>query len=375
MKTTAATLLLLLFTIQLSAQTVTPEDGNWSLKHVEMSNTPEAAFMARTGDIDNLGFGWSAGFNPFSGNSTSSHTWPWTMDPADPDGTDRIMVISSFRGNPPSGDDGYTRDTSRPANSVRPIVLEYTPPATLTNACLQMFVDDFQAPVWGSLYYVTLNGLRVPALETVVNAINQTGPIGRMVTLRLEGDLLSQVSTGRLEIRIDDDSSGAGDGYAIDFVKLLINRTSFQHTGAVSGRVRHPVTSQVIPGAIVRIYDQEVTTDAQGIYTISGLPAGLHQVSVSVPGLRSRTISTHVISGTTNTNTNITPLTGTFTLTIQTAMELNFHAASGFRYDIESSPDMQTWTVQETIYGNDRQVTKFKGSGGAQQLFWRVRER
>jgi hypothetical protein len=56
-------------------------------------------------------------------------------------------------------------------------------------------------------------------------------------------------------------------------------------------------------------------------------------------------------------------------------MELNFHAASGFRYDIESSPDMQTWTVQETIYGNDRQVTKFKGSGGAQQLFWRVRER
>jgi hypothetical protein len=51
----------------------TPEDGVWSEKNVVMLNTPETALMARTGDIDNLGFGWPGGFNPFSGNNTPTH--------------------------------------------------------------------------------------------------------------------------------------------------------------------------------------------------------------------------------------------------------------------------------------------------------------
>ena len=53
----------------LNAQ-VTEEDGDWSKKIEILQNTPEAQLMVRTGDIDNLGFGWPANFNPFSGNNT-----------------------------------------------------------------------------------------------------------------------------------------------------------------------------------------------------------------------------------------------------------------------------------------------------------------
>lgn len=42
--------------------------------------------MVRSGDIDNLGFGWSADFDPFSGVSTPSHGFPWAPDSIDASG-------------------------------------------------------------------------------------------------------------------------------------------------------------------------------------------------------------------------------------------------------------------------------------------------
>lgn len=134
---------------------VTPEDGDWSEKTIVMVNTPETALMARTGDIDNLGFGWPNGFNPFSGNNTPSHPYPWNADPLDPPGTDKIMVPSSYVGTPPSGRDGYTTFTSRPENLPEAITISYDIPEfeeiEVSSAAMQLFVDDFQAPVWEAL--------------------------------------------------------------------------------------------------------------------------------------------------------------------------------------------------------------------------------
>ena len=59
-----------------SAQTITPNDGSWSKMTVSLKNTPEAAYMIRTGDVDNLGFGFPEGFDPFCGRSTDAHSYP-----------------------------------------------------------------------------------------------------------------------------------------------------------------------------------------------------------------------------------------------------------------------------------------------------------
>ncbi len=113
--------------------------------------------MVRAGDIDNLSFGWPENFDPFSGNSTPRHGFPWALDSTDAPGTDRIMVLSSYDGNPPSGSDGYTRTTTRPENLPRPILLSYDlGELNLEEASLQIFVDDFQAPKWGANYFVTI---------------------------------------------------------------------------------------------------------------------------------------------------------------------------------------------------------------------------
>jgi hypothetical protein len=68
--------------------------ASWALKTERTVNGPEADLLVRTGDINNLGFGWPDGFDPFSGKSTPGHGYPWDPRPGAPDGTDRILMGS-----------------------------------------------------------------------------------------------------------------------------------------------------------------------------------------------------------------------------------------------------------------------------------------
>src|SRR5580658_2825510 len=68
----------------------TASAGKWDDKTERTVGGPEADLVVRTGDINNLGFGWPAGFDPFSGKSTS-HGYPWDPRAGAPEGTDRIM--------------------------------------------------------------------------------------------------------------------------------------------------------------------------------------------------------------------------------------------------------------------------------------------
>ncbi|HTN47291.1 MAG TPA: carboxypeptidase regulatory-like domain-containing protein [Flavipsychrobacter sp.] len=278
---------LLLFTPTLvNSQTITPNDGNWSLKTITLANTPEADLMVRTGDIDNLGFGWPTGFNPFSGSNTPAHGYPWTADPSDPPGTDRIMVISSYNGTSPYRD-GYTSNTNRPDNIVHPISLSFTPPATINSAQLQIFVDDFQASVWGASYQVFLDGLRSNGMENIINSLVQTGPIGKMITYNIPSNMLPQLQDGALSILFDDSTSGVGDGYGIDFVKLLINPYNTASTNTyLHGTITDASSSSPIAGVVVSASNSSVTatTDAAGHYLIPNVAPGIVQLTTYKPG-------------------------------------------------------------------------------------------
>ena len=265
---------------------ITDTDGDWSKKYELLFNTPEAELMSRTGDIDNLGFGWPIDFDPFSGYSTPPHAYPWVADTMDPTGTDRIMVISSYNGYPPYGQDGYTSGTSWPENQVTPITVGFPPSFDIDNATLQMFVDDFQAPVWGANYQVYLDGIRVIDLENIINLLVQTGPIGKMITYSIPDHLLYLLLDGELLIEFDDFTSGAGDGYAIDFVKLLINPTEGTIGNAtITGTVLDCNTQAPISGVVLYTgNNQSSTTDISGNYTINNVTPGIVQVNTYKPG-------------------------------------------------------------------------------------------
>lgn len=273
-------------------------NGDWTQQQVTLKNTSEAALMARVGDINNFGFGWDSGFDPFSGNSTPSHSYPWTVASAALPGLDRIMVVSSYKGTPPAGQDGYTSTTSRPANDVQEITLSYDLGGlAVQSAILQMFVDDFQAQVWKASYQATINGKRAAFLEAVINSLDQTGPIGKLITLQVPSDFLPQVASGKLVFRIDDPTTGAGDGYAIDFVKLLVNPVGLAKTGTVTGKVTDS-TGKALANAIVTAGGvSSVKTDASGVFTLTDVPAGLASITATLSGYESGRVNLDVIAG------------------------------------------------------------------------------
>ena|GEM_PF-3920314 len=70
--------------------------------------------------------------------------------------------------------DGYA---AQPRNQTRPepITLELGElPATVKTVLFQLFLDDFQAPAFGSRFQFSLNGIRIPSFETAINTLTQT---------------------------------------------------------------------------------------------------------------------------------------------------------------------------------------------------------
>lgn len=293
-----------------SKHTVT--DGDWALKRVQLENTPEAEIMVRVGDIDELGPStWPKNYSPFSGGNTPEHRYfDWKIDPEDPPGTDRIVLVSSYRCRPPRGEDGYTGQAMLPhkrksplkceipeEHRVVPIVIEYNLKGrTIRDAMLQLFVDDFQAPVWGTAYEASLNGTRIPTLEAQINSLNQTGPVGKLISYPITENFLPLLSSGKVELKIDDSTTGAGDGYAISFVKLLINKRQLANLGAISGQVVDG-SGQPVAQAEIRLNGQALTkTNANGFFDIPGVPAGLASLGIVVAGHQPQTVNIDVVS-------------------------------------------------------------------------------
>lgn len=260
---------------------------------------PEAELLVQLGDIDNLGFGWPAGFDPFAGKSTPVHRYPYRPEADDPDGTDRIMVVSGYVGGEGAHRDGYTFETARPDNAPRPLVFEFALDGVeVKTVALQLFVDDFQSNRMGSRYRAWLDGAEALDLAATLNALDQTGPIGKLVTLQLLPEHLQRVRDGRLELRIDDPDSDAGDGFAFDFARLLVNPKGWRHAGTVRGIAVDTGSGRPLAGVLVSAANvQQALTDAQGRFVLEQVPAGLVVTSGSKPGYTPDSEAEDLVSG------------------------------------------------------------------------------
>jgi OmpA-OmpF porin, OOP family len=272
-------------TAQLPAQTNKP--APWSATSERTVGGPEADLVVRTGDINNLGFGWPQGFDPFSGKPTPSHPFPWKPPAGAPAGTDRIMLGSGVTPQDVKTrpGDGYANSTQRPDNMPQPVTLAVGAlPAKVDAVVVQMFLDDFQSPVWHSRFQVSLNGTRIPSFEEAVNSLQQTGPIGKLVTLKLLPEYWPILRTGTVKLLIDDPTTHAPDGYAIDFVRILVNPHPFKYVVTVDGKVLDAATHQPILGATVTAALTTATTDAQGKFVLKDVPAGMVIAGASALG-------------------------------------------------------------------------------------------
>jgi OOP family OmpA-OmpF porin len=289
---------------------------DWALRYERTEGGPEADLVVRTGDINNLGFGWPKNYDPFSGKSTPPHPFPWSPKPGSPNGTDRMLLGSAvtqadFNEHPFAGE-GYTGSLLRPCQQSpdastckprqdsmpQPIVLSVGDlPPNIDAVLFQIFVDDFQSPSFHSHFQASLNGTRIPSLEQALNALDQTGPIGKLITVNLLPEYFPLLKSGTVKLLIDDPTTHAQDGYAIDFVRILVNPHKFQYLVSVAVTVKDWDKNTPVAGATVTAALQSASTDASGNCALSGLPAGLVVATAVAPGYDANSAAADVVAG------------------------------------------------------------------------------
>ena len=274
-----------------------PEDWK-QIRRVEKDG-PEADLLVQLGDIDNMGFGWPTGFDPFTGKSTPVHRFPYLPESSDPAGTDRIMVVSGFTGGSGVRQDGYTQQTGRPNNNPQKLVLEFDLQGIeVKTVALQLFVDDFQSKTMKSRYRAWIDGRELSDVAVVLNALDQTGPIGKLLTLQLLPEYIDTVADGRVEIRIDDPDDNAGDGYAFDFVRLLVNPKGYKYTGTVRGIAVDTKAGRPLAGVLVSAGNVvQGLSDDKGGFLLEKVPAGLVVTTGSKPDYSSDSEAADLVSG------------------------------------------------------------------------------
>ena len=305
-----------------SAIVMQPATGHqtkdWAMKNERTENGPDADLVVRTGDINNLGFGWPAGFEPFSGQSTPPHNFPWEPRAGAPDGTDRIMIGSALDPlqryptrwlnlhdgysailescevlEPPPGQICKKRAESMP----EPIRLAVGAlPSRINAVVVQMFVDDFQAAAFGSHFQVSLNGTRIPSFESALNSLDQTGPIGKLVSFKLLPEYWPLLRSGEVKLLIDDPTTKEGDGYAVDFVRILVNPHPFKYQVSLAASVVDADSHTPIAGATVTAALGSAITDQQGKCRLTGLPAGLVTASAVAPGYDENSVPVDIVA-------------------------------------------------------------------------------
>jgi outer membrane protein OmpA-like peptidoglycan-associated protein len=324
---------------------------DWALEYERTVGGPEADLVVRTGDINNLGFGWPAGFDPFSGQSTPGHPLPNInqIPPQAPPGTDRVMlgtsvmpvhmVIQHIAGQEDRivvdsavksmWGDGYSRamddcfrirdDATKTPNFVlaegsipvaaactrdreltmpAPIVLAVGElPSKMNSVVVQIFADDFQPVPTHSHFQVSLKGTRIPSFEYAINSLDQSGPIGKLITLNLLPEYWPLLQSGTVQLLIDDPTTHVPDGYAIDFVRILVNPHPFKYQVSLSASVMDADRHTPISGATVMAGPVSQSTDSLGQCQLSRLAAGLVVVTAMAPGYDESSVPVDLVVG------------------------------------------------------------------------------
>ncbi len=285
----------------------TANDGDWKKNYVQLKNTPEADLMVRVGDIDNLNCGWYDDFDPFSGNSTESHEYPWPPQPNNILGLDMVMLPSSFNEtNAPCSTDGYSEYYQEMITTYKKTVhpieipLNFPDDIKVNQIRIIMFVDDFQPNVFCSKYTATINNTPCPFISDILNRLDQTGPVGKIVNIDVPKDFLHLFANDTISLLIDDKTTKAGDGFAIDFIKILVNpKPAAVKKGNLTGVV-FDQDGEIMSNATVKIGDYTTKTNSDGQFLVKDLIAGIVFVEVSDGKGTKKTVNADVIQNETN---------------------------------------------------------------------------
>jgi OmpA-OmpF porin, OOP family len=186
------------------------------------------------------------------------------------------------------------RDLTAPA----PIVLSVGQlPSKIDSVLVQIFADDFQPRDFNSRFQVSLNGTRIPNFEYAINSLDQSGPIGKLLSMKLLPEYWPLLKPGTVKLLIDDPTTHAPDGYAVDFVRILVNPHDFKHKVSLAVAVVDAQKNTPISGADVTAALASGATDKNGKCKLDGIPAGLVTATAAAPGYDENSVPVNLVAG------------------------------------------------------------------------------
>lgn len=249
---------------------VTESEGDWSATSIELQDTPEAEYVIRVGDIDNMNAGWRIAYNPFKGGLARKLPSSWEVVPDDPPGTDRVMVIQGARQG-----DVFTQMSKSGENPVELFSLGFFPIGEkIEDVHMQIFLSGVEQRMSKTEFKFYINGEELKEVSEMFRALNIRDLRGELFTFKLPSYMHDLLKSGALEIKIDSAQPVRSNGFAVDFAKLLINKKSFEYSGTVVGSVNDQKSLK--PIANVKVSSQGVVsyTNKQGEFRLDGIAAG-----------------------------------------------------------------------------------------------------
>ena len=128
-----------------------------------------------------------------------------------------------------------------------------------------------------------------------INSLNQTGPIGKLVSVKLLPEDWPVLASGEVKLLIDDPTTKIRDGYAVDFARILVNPHKFKYEVSLAVTVVDADKHTPISGASVTAGLQSASTDTRGKCQLSGLPAGLVTAIGAAPGYDENSVPVDLI--------------------------------------------------------------------------------
>ena len=99
-----------------------------------------------------------------------------------------------------------------------------------------------------------------------------------------------------------DESTGAADGFAVDFIRLLINRKRENSCkGSIKGRVLEKGTDKAIAGAkVFAAENAAVVANSNGAFELKNIPTGFEVLRASAAGYADGTVTADIGEGNNN---------------------------------------------------------------------------
>ncbi|HNF71386.1 MAG TPA: carboxypeptidase-like regulatory domain-containing protein, partial [Chitinophagaceae bacterium] len=205
-------------------------------------------------------------------------------------GTDRVLFSTQFN---PLSKQACGKDEAAKSfvatNNTAPFFkfnldsLNHTP---VRYAELQCFAEDIQTKSRCSKFSMTINGKNYPEGEALLNDLEMSPGMGKLIHFPLTPDMCEALARDAQFTVKFDERTGAGDAYAIDFIRILGNPfTERMCRFSVKGVVLEEGTEAPLPGAIVSCWGgSQGTTNSKGEFTLDNIPGGVHYLTISRKG-------------------------------------------------------------------------------------------